>query len=71
MSGEEPPVAPAASQIARMILVVALIGAGISALLSFSGHVQTGLLVCGGSVGIGLVIFLVRGWIVASGKPEQ
>lgn len=71
MSGEQPPASSSASQIARLIMIVGLIGAGLSALLSFSGHVQTGLLVCGGSVGFGLVIFLVGGWIVAAGKPED
>jgi hypothetical protein len=71
MPGEEPPAAPAARQIARLIMVVALIGAGGSALLSFSGHIQTGLWVCGGSAGVGLVVFLVGGWVVAAGKPED
>ena len=60
-----------AQSVAYLIAFVAMVGAGISAVLSLTGNVQTGLRVCAGSVLLGLILLLVGGWLVAANRPEE
>jgi len=62
---------PPARQIARLIAFVAMVGAGIGAVLSFSGRGNSALIVCAGSAGVGLAILLLGGLLVAANRPEK
>ena len=70
MAGEEQPVSPLAKTVTRLILFVAMLGAGISAVFSFSGNLTLALQICAGSAGLGLVILMIGGFLVAANRPE-
>ena len=72
MSGDDRDAsAPLPARIARLMALALLIGAGVSALLTLTGNMALGLKVCAGSAGLGLVILVVGGWLVAANRPER
>ena len=65
-----------AAQIARAIAFVAMVGAGLSAFLSYAGRTSLGLKICAGSAGVGILVLFVGAWLVAAShsttnKPEE
>lgn len=68
-SSHERPPNPVAARIARLIAFVALVGAGASAFMTFIGRSALGLKLCAGSFGLGVVILLIGGVVVAASRP--
>jgi hypothetical protein len=76
MAGEQNDANPTANQMARLIAFVAMVGAGLSAFLSFAGKTSLGMKVCLGSAGVGVLILLGGAWLVAASnstanRPEE
>jgi len=72
MSGDDQDAdAPLPARIARLMALVLMIGAGLSMVLTLSGHMSLGLKVCAGAVGLTLLLLLAGGWLVAANRPER
>lgn len=60
-----------ARQFASLILMVFMIGSGIAAVLSIGGNTTLALQVCGGSIGVSVLILLAGGYLVAANRPRD
>lgn len=56
---------------ALMIISLLALGAGLSAVFTLRGDIQTGLLICGGTLGIAVLVLVVGGLVVARLRPPE
>lgn len=67
MQGQNNP----ARRVAFTMIFIWMIGAGLSTSFSFGGNSRLGFMICGGSILLSLVVFVVGGLTVASNQSEE
>lgn len=60
-----------ARRVAYTMIFIWMVGAGIAASFTISGETGTSLAICGGAFVLGLLIFFIGGFIVASSPASE
>jgi hypothetical protein len=62
---------PVARQVATFILLIFMIASAFSAFVTVAGHTTLGLYICAGAAGVGLVVLVIGGLVVAANRPRE